>query len=201
MSSVEATGLTLWVNNDGKEKKTHGLHFYRKSVATAELIKILESEGQILTEDRKKELLSRPAWPIWTCDVLNKKGEVVPHPGVNGGTFRTTKTPKTAVYEIVVPMELLNDPNADTKWDTSKLLKIGFEWGGLTDAMRITQAANLGDQSTRASGGGTDLSSQLSGGESRDFSDPGGSLSQMRSLASKYKKLDFWLDLKVFQNQ
>jgi hypothetical protein len=201
MSSVEATGLTLWVNNDDKEKKTHGLHFYRKSVPTAELIKILESEGQTLTEEKKKEFLARPAWPIWACDVLNKKGEVVPHPGVPGGTFRSSKTPKIAVYEIVVPIALLADPNADTKWDASKLLKIGFEWGGLTDAMRKNQAANLGDQSARASGGGTDLSSQLSGGESRDFSDPGGSLSQMRALASKYKKLDFWLDLKVFQIQ
>jgi hypothetical protein len=216
MSSVEATGLTLWVNNDGKEKKNHGLHFYRKYIPAAELIKILESEGQIVTEEKKKEFLARPAWPIWACDVLNKKGEVVPHPGVPGGTFRMAKSQKppvsggnapaakmqeTSVYELVVPIALLADPNADAKWDASKLLKIGFEWGGLTDAMRKTQAANLGDQSARASGGGTDLSSQLSSGESRDFSDPGGSLTDMRRETSKYKKLDFWLDLKVFQNQ
>lgn len=199
MSSIEATGLTLWVNNDGKEKKNHGVHFYRKSVAAAALIKILESEGQTLTEDKKKEFLSRPSYVIWASDVLNKKGEVVPHPGVPGGTFRTSKTQKTAVYELVVPIALLADPNADAKWDPSKLLKIGFEWGGMTEDMRKNGAANLGDQSARASGGGTDLSSQLSGGEAREAGDPGGSLAQMRALASKYKKLDFWLDLKVFQ--
>ena len=201
MSSVEATGLTLWVNNDGKEKKTHGLHFYRKAVAAAELIKILEGEGQTLTDDKKKEFLARPSYSVWACDVLNKKGEVVPHPGVTGGTFRATKTPKTLVYELVVPVALLSDPNADKKWDPSKLLKIGFEWGGMTEEMRKAQAGNLGDQSVRTSERGTDLATQISGGEGREFSAPGGSLSQMRGLASKYKKLDFWLDLKVFQNQ
>ena len=217
MSSVEATGLTLWVNNDGKERKNHGLHFYRKSVTGAGLIKILEGEGQTLTEEKKKEYLSRPSYSIWACDVVNKKGEVVPHPGMPGGTFRMAKTPKTSVsggnapaarvqatpvYELVVPIALLADPNADTKWDPSKLLKIGFEWGGLTEDMRKNGAANLGDQSARASGSGTELDSQIAGErESRDYNDPGGSLAQMRALASKYKKLDFWLDLKVFQVQ
>jgi len=214
MSSVEATGLTLWVNNDGKERKNHGLHYYRKSVSGAELIKILESEGQTLTEDKKKEFLARPSYAVWACDVINKKGDVVPHPGVTGGTFRMTKAQKpvvsegnapapkaqmTAVYELVVPMALLKDPNTEKKWDPSMLLKIGFEWGGLTEEMKKTEMANLGDQGARASGGGTDLASQISGGEGREFSAPGGSLSQMRGLASKYKKLDFWLDLKVFQ--
>jgi hypothetical protein len=218
MSSVEASGLTLWVNNDGKEKKNHGLHFYRKSVSGAGLIKILEGEGQTLTEETKKEYLSRPSYSIWACDVVNKKGEVVPHPGVPGGTFRMAKTPKTSVsggnapaariqatpvYELFVPIALLADPNADKKWDPSMLLKIGFEWGGLTEDMRKNEAANLSDQRARASGSGTDLSSQIGGGEgSRDYGG-GGDFdgAQMRALASKYKKLDFWLDLKVFQNK
>ena len=216
MSSVEATGLTLWVNNDGKERKNHGLHFYRKSVTGAELIKILEGEGQSLTDDKKKEFLARPAYMIWACDVLNKKGEVVPHPGVPNGTFRSAKTQKAAVsggnapmakmqetpsYELVVPMALLVDPNAGVKWDASKLLKIGFEWGGMTEEMKKAQAANIGDQSVQAGGGATDLAAQLGGGEGREFGGSGGSLSGMRSVASRYKKLDFWLDLKVFQNQ
>jgi hypothetical protein len=218
MSSVEASGLTLWVNNDGKEKKTHGLHFYRKYIPAAELIKILESEGQTVTEEKKKEFLARPAWPIWACDVLNKKGEVVRHPGVPGGTFRMAKSQKptlsggnapaakmqeTSVYELVVPIALLADPNADTKWDPSKLLKIGFEWGGLTDAMRKNEAANLSDQRARASASGTELSSQIAGDrESRDYGG-GGDFdgAQMRAQAAKYKKFDFWLDLKVFQVQ
>jgi hypothetical protein len=198
MSSVEATGLTLWINNDGKEKKTHGIHFYRKFVPTAELIKILESEGQALTDDKKKEFMSRPQWPIWACDVVNKKGEAVPRPGGSGGTFRMTKASKSMVYELILSMALLNDPGASTKWDPSKLLKIGFEWGGLTEDMKKAQAGNLGDQGSRASSGATDLGSQVSGGEGADFSAPGASLSGMRAISSKYKKYDFWLDLKIF---
>ena len=201
VSSIEATGLTLWVNNDGKEKKSHGLHFYRKTVPAAELIKILENEGQTLTDDKKKEFMSRPQYMIWASDVINKKGEAVPHPGVFGGTFRMAKTPKTVVYELILPLALLSDPGAEKKWDASQPLKIGFEWGGLTEEMRKAQAANLGDQGVRASGGATDLGSQISSGESADFRAPSSSLAGMRSIASRYKKYDFWLDLKVFETK
>jgi len=199
VSSIEATGLTLWVNDDGKEKKNYGLHFYRKTAPAADLIKMLESDGQTLTDDKKKEFMSRPQYMIWTSDVINKKGEALPHPGVSAGTFRMAKTPKTVVYELVLPLALLSDPGAEKKWDASQPLKIGFEWGGLTEEMKKAQASNLGDQGVRASAGESDLGSQIGSGESAEFRAPGSSLAGMRSLAAKYKKYDFWLDLKVFQ--
>ncbi len=203
VSSIEATGLTLWINNDGKEKNNYGLHFYRKTVPAAELIRILESDGQTLTDDKKKEFMSRPQYMIWASDVINKKGEAIPHPGISGGTFRMAKTPKTVVYELILPLALLSDPGAEKKWDASQPLKVGFEWGGLTEEMRRDQAANIGDQSVRASGGATDLGSEISGGggEGAGFRAPGSSLAGMRGIASKYKKYDFWIDLKIFQSK
>lgn len=199
MSSVEATGLTLWVNNDGKEKKNYGLHFGRKTVAAADLIKLLEAEGQSLTDDKKKEFLSRPSYQIWACDTINKKGEPIPHTGIPGGTFRSAKTAKGAIYELVVPMALLKDPGAEKAWDPSLPVKLDFEWGGLTEDMKRAQAGNLGDQGSRASAGAADLGSQIGGGEGGDFNAPSSSLAGMRQISAKYKKMDFWIDLKVYQ--
>jgi len=198
MSSVEATGMTLWINNDGREKKNYGVHFYRKTVTAAALIKILEDEGQSLNDDRKKEFLSRPSYVIWACDTVNKKGEAIPHPGVPGGTFRMAKAGKGASYELVMPFGMLKDPGAEKAWDASLPLKIDFEWGGLTEDMKRAQAGNLGDQGARASSAATDLGSQIGGGEGgADFNAPSSSLAGMRQIAAKYKKLDFWIDLKL----
>jgi len=197
ISSIEATGLTLWVNADGKERKNYGLRFYRKTVAAEDLIKVLESEGQTLSEDKKKELMGRPQYQIWTSDAINKKGSVLPHPGVSGGTYRTAKSAKAVVYELKLPLALLADPGAEKKWDGTSPLRIGFEWGGVTEEMKKAQASELGGQEVRASSSGTDLGSQAYGGEGAGLRAPSGSLAALRALSAKYKKYEFWLDLQI----
>jgi hypothetical protein len=107
------------------------------------------------------------------------------------------KTPKTVVYELVLPLALLNDPSAEKKWDASQPLKIGFEWGGVTEEMKKAQASELGGQEVHASSSGTDLGAQAYGGEGADFRAPSSSLAAMRALSAKYKKYDFWLDLRI----
>jgi hypothetical protein len=197
LSSIDATGLTMWINGEGKEKKIRGLRFYRKTVTADQLIRILEQEGQTLTEEKKAEYKAKPQYMLWASDILDKKGEAVTHPGIQRGTYRMSRSQKTAAYELVVPIALLNDPAGSKKWDPSQPLKIGFEWGGMTAAMRQAQAASIGDQGSRANAGSSSLEGQLSGGEGGDFNAPSASLSGMRRGPKKY---DFWLDLKIAQN-
>ena len=199
MSSIDFTGLTLWANPEGKEKKTHGLHFYRKRVTADQLILELQKRGQTITPEQIKEIQSKSGYSLLTCDVVNKKGETVPSQGMGTATFQTKKIQPGIVFEYQIPIALLEDPASAVKWDRSQPLKLGFEWGGSTPEMLKNQGAMLGDQGTKTGTRETDLASQVSSGYeggggsgNRDFD----AADRRRALPKKY---DFWIDLKVAQ--
>jgi hypothetical protein len=199
MSSIDFTGLTLWANPEGKEKKTHGLHFYRKQLTGDQLIQEMEKQGQTLTEEKKQQIKSKPSYSNFACDVVNKKGEAVPNSGTSAGTFRTSKIQNNIIFEYQIPIALLQDPASAVKWDAAQPLKLGFEWGGMTEEMRKNLAARIGGQGAMAGAAGTSIEGQISGGHEGggDFRAPESSLADSRRGIPK--KYDFWIDLKVAQ--
>ena len=197
MSSIDFSGLTLWVNPEGKEKKTYGLHFYRKSVNADQLIQVLERQGQTVPEEQKAEFKKRPQYMLFVCDPVDKRGKPLPVPGAPQATFRTTKVDKSIIFEYQVPLALLDDPTAAAKRDPAQPLKIGFEWGGMTDEMKANQGAMLADQGVRAGASEGSLEGQMGGetsvvggGMGRDFD----ASARRRNIPKKY---DFWIDLKL----
>jgi len=195
-SSVDQTGITFWINGEMKNKKIHGLHFYKKAVTADQLIQKMESEGQSVTEEQKAKLKTQPQYQIYACDVVNKKGEAVPHPGLAGnGTFRMAQIQKSKVYEFVFPLGLLDDPEGKLKIDPAKPFKFGVEWGGTTEEMKRALAAKLGDRGVQASGAGA---SEDYKGEN-DFRAPGGELSSMRRGLKK--QYSFWVEMQVAPKQ
>ena len=195
ISSLDQTGMYFWVNAEGKDKKIHGFHLYQKVVTADQLIAQMEANGQILTEEKKAEFKKKPKYRLFACDVVNKKGDPVPHPGTSSGTYRYVPAKTGATFEAVVPLALLNDPAATAKIDPAKPFKFGFEWGGMTEAMKKQRAAQLGDQGVQARSGESDLGSQLSSGYEGGGGDMsgGGSLSAMRRGPKQYS---FWVNLK-----
>ncbi len=199
MSSIDFTGLTLWLNYEGKEKKAHGLHFYRKQVTGDQLIQEMEKQGQTLTDQQKQNIKTKPSYSFFACDAVNNKGKVIARPGTVSGTFRTARVEKKTVFEYVIPLALLQDPASQAKWDPSLPLTVGFEWGGLTEEMKRNLAGRVGDQGAMARAGEAALESQIGGGEGQDFRAPESSLAgQRRSVPKKY---DFWVDLKLAAKQ
>jgi hypothetical protein len=143
-STVEHTGITLWINTAMKTKKVHGIKFYRKTVTPEELIQNLKAQGQTLTAEKEAELKTRPSYFLFACDTVNKKGAVVPHSGPTGiGAYRISKGEHIMVYEFRIPFVLLNDPENDVKVDPSKPFKVGAEWGGMTEEARAARMAEL----------------------------------------------------------
>jgi len=199
LSSISATGMTFWINTEGKEKKNYGMRFYPKTITGEMLVKDMEKQGETIPEEKKQELLkSKSPFRLFACDAVNKKGEIIPHPGKGMATFRTGRVEKNTVYEFVIPIALLSDPVSQTPFDVAKPFKLGFDWGGMTDEMKKAQAANLGDQGARASTSEANLESQLREGEGSGFRTPDSSLTGMRS---KFKRHESWIDLKIAQAQ
>jgi len=199
MSSISATGMTFWINTEGKEKKNYGMRFYPRTITGEMLVKEMEKQGETIAEERKQELLkSKSPFRLFACDAVNKKGDVIPHPGKGMATFRTGRVGTNTVYEFVIPVTFINDPASKTPFDVAKPFKVGFEWGGMTEEMKKAQAANIGDQGVAARASESNLESQITEGEGRGFNAPDASLTGMRS---KFKRYEMWIDLKIAQTQ
>ena len=201
MSSIDFSGLTLWTNPEGKEKKNYGLHFYRKQVTADQLIQEMEKQGQTFTIENKQAIKSKPSYTIFACDIVNKKGEAVPSPGTSSATFRTSKVQNEIIFEYQLPVALLQDPALTIQWDMAQPLKLGFEWGGMTAEMKQALAARVGGRGATAGAAATSLEGQISGGHEGggDFRAPESSLADSRRGIPK--KYDFWIDLKIAAKQ
>ncbi len=199
LSSVEQSGLAFWINPEGKKKQIHGFRFYRKQLTGPELIQSMEKSGTPVSEERKKEILAKPQYMLYVCDVLDKKGNVVPHPGTGSGTYRVTKSQKGMAFECVVPLALLNDPAAPAPLDLSKPFLLGFEWGGSTEEMKKQAANRLGEQGAQAQSRATSVESGISDQGGGSGANQSFGLSQMRR--SIPKKYEFWVSTQLAAKQ
>ncbi len=195
LSSIAATGITLWVSADGKDTRNSGIHFYLKTVTPDGLIAFLESRGQTLTDERKQEIKAKSQYVVFACDLVDKKGQVTPHPGSVSGLFRSARSGKITTYEFLVPVALLSAAAGEGKWDASKPVTLGFEWGGMTNEMRRKRAGEIGDRNARATSENSDFAASVrGGGESAGARTPSGSFEGMQRGPQKH---DFWLELTI----
>jgi hypothetical protein len=197
LSSIEASGLTFWINPQ-KEKRTHGFRFYRKMVSADQLIQEMEKKGTGLTDQQKNEIKAKPRYTLYSCDVLDKKGNIIPHlPGTANGTYRVARVQKTMVFEYVIPLALLVDPQQQPALDSSQPFKLGFEWGGMTEEMKKQSTAEIGDQNVKVGSGETSMTVSGGIGERAEGVESGGNSVSLENIRRGPKKYNFWIDLKL----
>jgi len=194
LSSIEATGLIIWVNAEGKKKKAEGFRFLKKQVTADELIARLEKQGEQLTEQKKAELKSGASYVLFDGVAVDKDGkEIAATPGEQPfpPTFRVMPKGSAMVYEFRLPLRNLEAKSPGVPRESSVGLKLGFEWGGLTKEMKEAIAARLGaDQSVDAAGGG----------EEEDITAPSGGNVSAR-IGRSPQKYSFWVDIELAKNQ
>lgn len=54
LSSIDATGITIYANTSGKKDKDSGIRFLKKVLTAEELIAWMESQGSTLPEEKKE---------------------------------------------------------------------------------------------------------------------------------------------------
>jgi len=181
-STVEQTGVTLWINSAMKTKKIHGIKFSKKMVSAEELIQRLKDEGQDVSAEKEAEFKSKPQYLLFACDTVNKKGEVVPHSGPAGvGAYRNAHTEKILSYEFAIPLTLLADPDNKIKVDPAKPFKFGVEWGGVTEEMLAMRRAQFEGQAGNPDSGNGEFSPE-------DY---------LQAGRNGPKAYSFWIDLKL----
>lgn len=200
LSSISATGITLYFNTEGKNKKDNGFHFIKKQVTGDELIAYLEKRGEVTTEEQKQAIKSKPAYILYMAERVEKKGkeasETAPIPGTLMPAFKTQKKGNEVIYEFRVPLAKSETSPWGIGAEPGQNVKIGFEWGGMTDKLREAMNARTRAQSdtgvSRESGAGGRIDTTR--GQSR-APRPG------RSSMRMPKKHSFWVDIELAQNR
>ncbi len=198
LSTIDATGMTVYFNAEGKKKKDNGVIFKTKRATPQELIANWEKEGQTVSDERKRELMSRPYYIVFWTDVINKKPDKTT--AAAAGTTVSDKPPvfrngfkdKLAVYEFRIPLSRAGQPGG-VGAVPGQTIKFGFEWGGMTEQMRKEMIARRAAMGSQAGAPEVDIDNALGeGDESVDLGQGGPS-----GFSRGPKQYSFWIDLKL----
>jgi len=102
------------------------------------------------------------------------------------------KQEKMIIYEFAIPLKKMTEQASGIGTEPGKLIKVGFEWGGLTKEMKEARIRKLAD-----TGGGPERVDRPGGSWSKGSS-YGRGTSRMSQRAKKYS---FWVDVQIDQNQ
>jgi hypothetical protein len=197
MSTITYTGMTLWLNTEGKKKKYYGIKFSTKRVSADNYISILEKMSGPLPEEKKKQIKSKPIYRVFHNEVIDKKGKPAPITTGSTAPLFNYGGKKTIMYEFRIPLKRDEEQPVGIGTEPGKTIKIGFEWGGLTKELRDQRLAGQLDSSTagRTQGGTGNF------GKSERRAVGGSRLDSLTSVRRNAKKYTFWADVKLAEKQ
>lgn len=201
MSTVSWTGMTVYLDANGKKKKDYFINFRKKQITADEFIANLEAQQGQLSQEDKDKIRANEFYVDHDVQVSNKKAKSQSLEGVEGivpAIFRANQSQdETYLWEIAIPLARPADMAPGIGAAPGQQIKVGFHWGGATDEWKKAQAARMGDQSAQAratTAGG--LTSERNG-SSRLDSNIG--LARMRKQMPK--KYDIWVDVLLANQQ
>jgi len=194
LSTINATGITMYFNMEGKKKKDHGIHFIKGQVTPEELIAYMEKQGEVVTEEQRQSIKSKPGYIAYMVEKVGKKdkdtSESTKIPVTSRPNFRINQKGKELVFEFQIPLAMSETSPEGIGIEPGQSVKIGFEWGGMTEEFLKRMGARAGGDISRESGAGGVIDSRRErGGAPRDSS---------RSMPKKHS---FWIDVQLAQNQ
>jgi len=207
LSSIGATGMTIWFNPETQKKKDFGIRFMSRPISADQYIAILEEKAGTVSEAQKAQIRTNERYMFYDHELINNKSEEAPAKFTEKQDFqipvyRNMVQEKTVIFEFSVPLQRLADLSADIGADPGKTIQVCFEWGGATKVMKEAVAADIGAQGAQArpegaTGGLTD--ERGASGGLGDLEGQSESLAAMRRRIPK--QYSFWAAVKLAQNQ
>lgn len=198
LSSVNASGMKIWINTEGKEKKNFGIKFVRWQLTADQFIALLEKRRGPLTEEQKAQFLVRPHYYIYLTEFIDKKGK--PLSGLSGthtepAIFRLRKDQKTVFFEFAVSLKAVFEIVQGVEFDPGKPISVGFEWGGMIKGMSQAQMKRMGIWEGGAEEGTPSFYNDSGGGPARRKR---GAFATSRKAPKKYS---FWVVVNLASKQ
>ncbi len=206
LSSIQMTGMRLWFNLEGKNKKIYGVRLLTKQITADEYIATIEKRKGPLPEKDKNDIRVNPFYVINKSEVINKKGEPVPQASGSENSspirFQVVTQENIVSYEMAVPLKRTTDLSPGIGTEPGNIIKVAFEWGGVTKEMREAWMKTRG-----AGGGGGGGSpgkiSQGSEGKGGGASSSGAIRSKgigtLAALNQRMKQYSFWVEVQLAQ--
>ncbi len=202
MSTISWTGMTVYLDPNGKKKKDYLINFRKKQITADEFIANLEAQQGQLSQEDKDKIRANEFYVDHDVQVSNKKAKSQSLDGVEGivpAIFRANQSQdETYLWEIAIPLARPADMAPGIGAAPGQQIKVGFHWGGATDEWKEAMTSRMGSQgsqaSNRARGG---LSSESGGASTRLDSNIG--LARMRKQMPK--KYDIWVDVLLANQQ
>ncbi len=197
LSTLEASGMAIYYTLDGKKKKGDGLRFVKKNTSAKDLIASLEKKGEVLTEERKAEILKQPGYIFYEGQLVNPPKQALSAPPagrVDLPTFRNQRQQRVSFFEFRIPLERVAQIGG-LGARPGQTVMLGFEWGGMTKEIIAAQMTQSAEAGTRASGRETSIESSISGGDERVDSGSGGPEGMRRNPMAR--KHSFWVTVKL----
>lgn len=148
LSTATQTGIRLYFSAAGKKDKGRAVQCARRQVPAEEAIAFIGRERE-MSEEEKAQLRAKPAYNIYDCQVLDKKGKPLadqpePGPGFGPAHFRFAPDQKTVVFEFDFPLVRGQEPAVGVGAEPGREITVGFEWGWPTDEQRKKAALAAG---------------------------------------------------------
>lgn len=151
LSSLAQTGFTVWFNGQGKKKKTLGVRFLKKTLPASEVIAVMEKKSGPLSEEKKKEMLAKPAYIVNQFLAVNGDNEDQTGPVFKQGPlpeFTSLSASGRLAFEFRIPI----GPGNELNLAAGKTVLVGFDWGGLTKEMRQERLQRGGYEGSEGGG-------------------------------------------------
>jgi hypothetical protein len=197
LSSINQTGMTLWLNTEGKKKKKFGLTFMKRQVSSDVFISLIEQQKGVLSEEEKNNIRANPRYFVHNVKVVGKESNPALQQSDdsqedNLAVFRTETQDKMVLYEFAVPLKILADQTKGTGAEPGKIIKVGFEWGGLSEEMKKAIAEGHRIPGTDA----------MRRGESADsWSKRSSGFPERSSRGQRPPQYSFWVDVQLAKVQ
>jgi hypothetical protein len=197
-TTLEYTGMKVYFGVDGKKSKNLGVLFTKRPMETELIIAELEKRGQPLTEEQKAELRKQKSHVVFVEESINEKKVAAPaDPAVKTEppVYRSAAKQRVLYCEFRIPLSRVNEPRGIGA-EPGKSLKIGFEWGGMTNEIMKNIMADRAASGATARQGASGMSSSVAAGGGGEGEGDGGDFAAF-SRDPRFKKHSFWIDLKL----
>lgn len=204
-STLDYTGMKVYFTTGEKKTKDYGILFQKKQYTADALIASMEKAGKVLTEAEKAEIRKKPTHIIFSEEIIKPKKSVAPaeKPAESDPPmYRQVDKGPLSVVEIRIPLNRVRELGG-LGAGPGQTVKLGFEWGGMTNQILRDMMAGRSDQSVSARDGGSQVSSSgtmtadsMAGGEGGDIRGMGSGVGEM-GRNPRYKKHAFWIEAKL----
>jgi hypothetical protein len=208
LSSLQWTGLTMWISPQGTKEKDLGIKLLRKQISADEYIAIMEEQvGQKMPEDRKAQIRQNKAYWMFEQRLIDKKAEGYDKdaepPKYAGVAFRNNMVDKAVIYEVAISFPKLAEVAPGLTLGPGSGLNVNFEWGGATKEYKEALTRGIAQGETRAGAGQAtgSLTAERGGGGLGDVEYDSVKMARLRRQLQQVKQYDFWVELNLAQNK